>query len=316
MRLSAPLVPALLLFLLISDYFQGPRHTRLLYLTLSAVGLGLSLEVLWNAWQRGFVVPDGWHSWISDLQSPLLIVPNDTVLLAIIAPLSLALLCCESSKVRKVVPAVSILLSILAVCVIQSRIATLTILVCLTSATALVRPRLTFGSGLAVLTVALLLDAALGFPLSSKFSLLWDPRIGHIWGGRVPLWSAAWTSFVTSPILGHGPQTFDYVSSASIHLRWAHNLYLEMLGERGIIGLITLGLLLFSGISAARTLNGAQLAETRYLGAGAFAALIGFCVASFFELSFLRQWTVIIFFTILAVIAQLAWYKQETEKDI
>ena len=315
-EVKRPLVPAFLLFFLISDYFQGPRHTRLLYFTLSAVGLGLSLEVLWNAWGKGFAIPEGWHNWMSDLKSPLLIVPNDTILLSVITPLSLALLCSESGKMRKVVPAASILLSIFAVCIIQSRIATVTIIVSIATAVALVRPRLAFGSGLAVLAVALLLDASLGFPLSSKFSLLGDQRIDHLWGGRIPVWSAAWTSFVTSPVLGHGPHTFDYVSSASIHLRWAHNLYLETLGEQGIIGLIALGLLLYSAISAARTVCGAALPETRLLGAGAFAALIGFCIAGLFELSFLREWAVIIFFTILAVIAQLACYKQEMEENL
>jgi O-antigen ligase len=310
-RLSAPLVPALLLFILIADHFEVPKHTRWLYLTLSAAGLALSLEVLWNAWRKGWVIPPGWQNWLSDVRSPLLVVPNDTVFLAVIAPLSLAVLLCRSGRASQLLAAISILLSILAVSVIQSRIATVTIIASLGVAAALVRPRLAFVFGPAVLAVTLILDAALGFQLLTKFSVLW--RQSDFWNGRIPIWSAAWTGFITSPILGHGPHTFDYVSPASIHLRWAHNLYLEILGEQGIIGLIALALLLYQVFSAASTNYHRNKPEVRYLGAGAYAALIGFCIGAVFELSFLREWVVIIFFSLLGVIAQLAWYKQQQE---
>lgn len=163
---------------------------------------------------------------MSDLRSPLLVVPNDTVLLAVVAPLSLALLCC-AGKWGKVLPAVSILLSIVAVCLIRSRTATLTIIASLAAAAALARPRLAIVCGFAVTAVAVLLDASLGFQLVTKFDQLWKQK--DFWNGRTAIWSAAWDGFMKSPILGHGPHTFDYVSPASIHLRWAHNLYLEIL---------------------------------------------------------------------------------------
>jgi len=313
-RLSAPLVPALLLFILIADHFEVPRHTRWLYLTLSAAGLALSLEVLWNAWRNKWVIPPGWQNWLSDVRSPLLVVPNDTVFLAVIAPLSLAVLLCQSGKASKLLAAVSILLSIVAVSVIQSRIATLTIVASLGIAAALVKPRFAFVGGPAVLAAALILDATLGFPLLAKSSVLW--RTSDFWNGRIPVWSAAWTGFITSPILGHGPHTFDYVSPASIHLRWAHNLYLETLSEQGIVGFIALGLLLYQVSSAARTNSHRNLPEVRYLGAGAYAAMTGFCLGAVFELSFLREWVVIVFFSLLGVIARLAWYKQQEEGSV
>jgi hypothetical protein len=50
--LSAPLLPGLLLFFLIAEHFNGMRDTRLLYITFSVVGIGLSVVLLWAAWQR------------------------------------------------------------------------------------------------------------------------------------------------------------------------------------------------------------------------------------------------------------------------
>jgi O-antigen ligase len=325
LRLSAPIAPAFLLFFLIADCFEGAKHTRLLYLTCSAVGLAISLEVLWSAWRRHWAIPPGWENWLSDFRSPLLVVPNDTVLLAVVAPLSLALLFgtgngLESKMLgrrkrlpNQVLPAASIVLSMVAVCVIRSRIATLTIIVSLAVAAALVRPRLAIAYGLGVTAVVAVVDASLGFPLLTKFARLWGQK--DFWNGRLPIWSAAWTGFTTSPILGHGPHTFSYVSPARIHLRWAHNLYLEILCEQGIIGFGALALVLYQVFSAVRANYHRNIPEERWLCAGASAAWIGFSLAGIFELTFLREWVVTIFFVLLGSISQLSWYKQQQENN-
>lgn len=315
-RLSAPLVPAVLLFFLIVDHFHGPRHTRLLYLSFSAVGFGLALAVLRTVWTNGWIVPPGWQNRISDVQSPLLIVPNDTAFLAVIAPLSMAVLCGEARKAVQVLSALSILLSVCAVCLIQSRVGILTMSASITCAAAFLRLRLALAFGLAVLPATVLIDGSLGFPLATKFALLWSAGPGQLWDARIPIWSAAWAAFLKAPLWGNGLHTFDYTSPDSVHLRWAHNLYLETLAEQGIIGLAALGFVLASGLSAAWRIQRAELPETRILGAGALAALIGFCFAAFFELSFLRQWVVIILFTFVAVIAQLASYNEKQEEHV
>ncbi len=313
LRLSAPLLPAVLLFFLVAEHFHGTRHTRLLYLTFSAVGLGIAFEVVRIAWRKGWVVPYGWDNWISDVRSPLLVVPNDTAFLAVVAPLSLALLWCEGSKAVRALAVLSILLSVCAVCVIQSRVAILTMIGSLACVAALLRPRLALPFSLVILAVTLLIDGFLGFPLVTKFGLIWNAGASRFWDARIPIWSVAWANFLQAPLLGQGTHTFDYTSIDLINTRWVHNLYLETLAEQGIIGLAALGYLLISGLSKALTLIRAELPEARILGAGALAALIGFCFAALFELSFLRQWVVIILFSLLGVIAQPASYKQPLE---
>ena len=49
------------------------------------------------------------------------------------------------------------------------------------------------------------------------------------------------------------------------------------------------------------------------LGAGAFGALGGFCLAGVFELSLLRLWVVLLLFTLLGVIAHLSPHTQTRE---
>ena len=311
LRLSAPLIPAVLLFVLIAGHFDGTRHTRLLYITFSVVGLGLAGEVLWNAWQHGWAIPYDWQGWISDVHSPILVVPNDTVFLAVIAPLSVVLLFSETSVEVRVLAVISILLGICAVCVMQSRVAMMTMVASLTLAVLLLRPRLALPFGLVVAAATLLVDGALGFPLLAKFSQLWES--GRLWDARLPIWSAAWAAFLSSPVLGHGLHTFAYTSVDSINTRWAHNLYLETLAEQGILGMIALGFLLYSALAAARHIRCVSDATTQVFGCGALAAVAGFCFAGFIELSFLRGWVVIVLFVLLGVISQLTSHKEELE---
>ena len=297
LRLSTPLLPALLVFFLIADCFQGARHTRVLYLTFSAVGLSLALAVLWTAWRNAWVVPHGWQSWMSEVRSPIFVVANDVTFLAVIAPLSLVLFYSEPQRAVRVLAALSILASAAAVCVIQSRVAIITLVATITVAAALLRPRLAVASGAVVLALVLLVDGLLGFPLVAKF--------GQVGDGRMQIWLEAWAMFVANPLLGHGPHTFVYTSPDAITVTWVHNLYLEELAEQGLVGLAALGLLLVSGIRTAWNVQRSASHESRILAVGALGGLVGFCLAGLFELSFLRQWVMIVLFSLLGVIGQL-----------
>jgi len=233
-------------------------------------------------------------------------VPNDVAFLALVAPLSLVLLYRQPRSVVGILAALSILLSVCAVCALRSRGAILTFIVSIICVAALLRPRLSLACGLVILISALLVDGFLGFPLMAKFGSVWDNKFSDIGvGGRIKLWSTAWAMFLEAPLLGHGAHTFTY-SEWPLTVLWAHNLYLEVLAEQGIIGLAALGLLLACGASRAYQIQRAAPGEARILGAGAFAGLVGFCLAAAFELSLLRLWAVIMLFALLGVIAQLS----------
>jgi O-antigen ligase len=313
LRLSAALLPGLLLFFLIAEHFPDLRATWLLYLTCSALSLGLAAELLWGVWQAGGRLPS--RQMVLAVGSPILLVPNDAALLAVLAPLSLATLSQRPKSVGGLMAALALLLSAGAIVLLQSRTALLTMVAALVVAAVLLHGRrrlaVTLACGLASLALALLVDGAFGFPLMAKFVRHWD------WGGsgRLPLWRAAWAMFLDAPWCGHGPHTFvrlyrSYLHqlglpSSSLVIPWAHNLYLEVLAERGIIGFIALVVLLVHGLVAAWRLQAVATGEAHRLGVGALAGLIGLCGAAAVELTFLRQWVVIVLFMVLGVIAHL-----------
>jgi len=310
-RLSAPLLPGVLLFFIVAERFEGTHGIRILYLTFSAVGLGLACVLLWTAWVNGGLDPE---AWVSKVGSPLLVVKNDVTFLAVVAPLSFVVMYREPRGMVGVLTLLSVLLSVGVVCIFQSRVATLTMLASIAFTASLVRARLGLAYGLAILILMVFIDGLRDFSLVAKFIRDWEGS------GRIPLWLAAWGMFLDAPLLGHGPHTFvlfyrSYLEGLSLPsslyvdsrlIPWAHNLYLEVLAERGIVGVASLGFLLASGVSAAWSTRHATVSEVRILGAGALGGLVGLCLAGVIELSLLRQWVVIMMFILLGVIAQLS----------
>jgi O-antigen ligase len=316
-RLSAPLVPALLLFLLIATAEGGTRTARWLYTVFSAVALGLASAMISVAVRNNASDPS---SWILAVGSPLLLVPNDVTFLAVVTPFSLVLFFQTPRSVAGILAGLSLLCSISAIVLLQSRVAILTVVLSVVFTVFLLRPRHWLKWGSAVGLLALALDWTLGFPLLCKF--------GRMQEARIALWNAAWTMFLDAPIMGHGPHTFaslhrKYIPTLSLPpwlpvdtkmVPWAHNLYLEVLAEQGLVGFAAFGLLLMRGLARGWGTQRGPPGERRALGVGALAGLCGFCFAAMIELSLLRQWVSIILFSLLGIISQL-YPPQESNVD-
>ena len=313
-RLGMQLLPAVLLFFLVAEHFDGSQDIRLLYLTFSVVGLVLASTVLWVAWPT--IDSLNVRDLISRLGVPLLIVPNDLIFLALIAPLSLVLLYRDAPSVCGIIAAFSILLSLCAAFVVRSRTAVLTMLISLVCTTLFTqrRRRLAIGLGaiLALFSLGLLLNILFSpdSHIVAKVVREWGTTSGQRIAGRTPLWSTAWTLFLQAPMLGQGPHTFGVFHPKA---PWVHNLYLEVLAEQGVLGLTALGVLLAYGLSVAWQLRRATNSDVASFGAGALAGLVGFCSAAVVELSFVRQWVVIILFVLLGTIAHLWSINQDRE---
>ncbi len=204
-------------------------------------------------------------------------------------------------------------LSTCVVAIYQSGVGLVALVAAASSTAALLGMRKGLLWGVAAIVPALLADGLKGFPLLSKFINLWGGN------GRIPLWLSAWSMFLDAPVLGQGPHTYGlfykkYVTQYNLpawagfeprEVPWAHNLYVEILGQQGIIGFAALMLLLAYVFSAAwRTRQASE--EVRILGAGAFGGLVGFCLAATIELTFLRHWVVIMFFVLVGLIHQLS----------
>lgn len=69
-----------------------------------------------------------------------------------------------------------------------------------------------------------------------------DPSYGSI-GIRIDMWLTAWNYFLKNPIMGIGPTNFSLDINYG-HLLYPHNLILELASELGLLGIISLFILL------------------------------------------------------------------------
>jgi hypothetical protein len=101
--------------------------------------------------------------------------------------------------------------------------------------------------------------------------------------GRWQFWTAAADAFRTQPLRGRGAGSYEtwwaQHGSLSDFVRNAHSLYLEVLAELGIVGLILLGGALVVGLGAGARRIRARPAE-RELQAALVAALLAFALAA------------------------------------
>jgi putative inorganic carbon (hco3(-)) transporter len=127
-----------------------------------------------------------------------------------------------------------------------------------------------------VLVVSLLAGAAAGF---------FFQRLGEIDDftavSRLAIWGSAFTVFARSPILGTGFGNLRGLMGGLLNLPdgWtgdAHNLYLELLAETGLIGFLAFGILIVVALRKALSQFGcAQNEFGGAIGLAAFAAICG-----------------------------------------
>lgn len=98
--------------------------------------------------------------------------------------------------------------------------------------------------------------------------------------GRVELWRAAWHILERHPRLGIGPGAFatelTHYQIGSVFSPFAHNTYLQMAAETGVVGLIALVVVIVSLLVLAWRSFDAEAGGDDWLRLGLLAALIGF----------------------------------------
>ena len=105
--------------------------------------------------------------------------------------------------------------------------------------------------------------------------------------GRWQFWGAAVDEFQTKPLVGRGPGSYEswwaQHGSVSYFTRHAHSLYLETLGELGLVGLALLAGFLLTGLGAAAVRLRAAAGPDRNVVAALAALTIAFAVAAAIE---------------------------------
>ena len=312
LRLMAPFLPALVLFLVLSEWVETKRQIVGVYVCLAGAALALAITLTSSAWLGGGADA---AAWAEVIRTPLLVVKNDVSIAAILAPLALAIAWMRPQRLVAVAVLAALALLIGIIVLLQSRTGLLTAMVAIVAFTALAGRRLPARHAVraigGIVTVALVVDACFGFHFVTKIAEDWQGR------GRLALWAAALSMFHSAPVLGHGassyvahyraamPELPSWVTTESHVTPWPHNLYLELLAEQGLVGLLAFLALAGVGLFLLARIVRSRHADVRCLGAGAGAALIAFLTAAFFELSFLRVWVTIVLFTVLGLLAAL-----------
>ena len=172
------------------------------------------------------------------------------------------------------------------------------------------RPR--FIPALALLAIAFwFFGYTTGFALLDKLS-----RVETL-AARLPVWLTAWRMFLDDPWLGQGPGAFAllYPRYAALldpsawpvfdprHMPWAHHLYLELLSERGVLGLSAFTFLLAGVVPLLRRPATDRIERPeRYRTIGATViALTLTAIGGLFELSLLRYWFVIVLSLLISI---------------
>lgn len=300
---SYVLVPAALFYALVR-FHCAPSHLRWIACSFTTAAAVVGCIVLAVARKETDTDPS---FLMSRVPLNYFSVPNDLVLIALTVPLAFAMLSgCVSPTMRTLLVA-SLLPGLAAIIVYRSNAALLALLCGVTLMSLLTRKQ-HIVIGLAALILGILaFDALNGFSLLGKFAH------ATVWGNRLPLWLAAWQMFLDAPLLGHGPGAFSqlysyYAADARLptwidpdprHAPWAHSLYLELLAERGLAGLLS--------FVAAIVLAVRRLWQSRTAGAPMAAwpaalvsALFAFLVVGLFDMSLLRQWNLIFLAFVLA----------------
>jgi len=119
--------------------------------------------------------------------------------------------------------------------------------------------------------------------------------------GRTDIWRMGWRMVEAHPVTGVGPgnfsvSTIDYLlrpgsTQRAIYIvdqpKVAHNIYLEVLAELGILGLTLFGLIVAasvrSALVAARAAGRRADRESELLSRGLLLALLAMLVAAFFS---------------------------------
>ena len=316
LQLLAPFLPALLLFFVLSEWVETRHHVAAICVSLTVAGFVLATTLLTVWWLSDTSDADAWaHA----VPSPMLVVKNDITVVAVLAPLALAAASLRPRRLVQVIVVGFFASLITAIGVVQSRTALLTAVVAVLAFAALARgwrstrrPRLLL-LPVGIVAVAFAVDALVGFRFAHK--------VMHDWqgSGRLALWAAALAMFRDAPLLGHGPNSYvlhyrAYLDAlqlpAWIHIDprvtpWAHNLYLELLAEQGVVGLTAFLAMGAVGLSMVNQIKRSPHRDLQCLGAGAGAAFIAFLTAASFELSFIRAWVTIILFTLLGLLTTL-----------
>lgn len=157
---------------------------------------------------------------------------------------------------------------------------------------------------LVIFSLLLLVYASFHFGLLGVFVKRFSSGGGYVY--RMRGWSNTWQMIKMRPIVGSGLGTYSKIYqnlSPNWFLRYAHNEYLQMLAETGIVGFIPfVGLLVAIILSVYKIAFTQRHSTTWPIELGLFASIVGFLLQSSFDFLWHIPALVITFFALLGLI--------------
>jgi O-antigen ligase len=301
LRVQPQLIPALLCYAVIVTFANNRKALEFVCVALLASGLITALFMLAST----RLTPTGDPlAQVEILGNALLIVPNDAVMLTVIAPLAMGV-CWTAGWHLRVMTAIYLSLVLVACVTLQSRQAVVLLLLGQLVVVTLMRPRWCIPILVVGIAAGMLVDGLMGWPLAHKIFMF----------PRIYVWHTAWVMFLDRPWTGQGPGMFKdlyfiFLERAGYILAelgdrrtmpWAHSLYFEQLAERGIFGLLALLCLLGSAMLRTYHLwRGLNTGSGKSLVAGGFSALIVMAGAGVAEATLSRLWVTVLLLVLVA----------------
>lgn len=315
-KMSSYILPCIILYYLTIKNFKLDT-LNYIFITLSSTSILIStllfLVIIFNP----SLSPT---EWIKLASFSNITVPNDLIILALYSPISLSIIYVTKKMTLKVLSFISLLFSLITIMFFLSRTSFAVYLVSLFCMFSLIKPKNALVFAVLLIPMIFIADSFNHHLLLNKITSL------PTWTARIPLWLAAWHIFLDSPFFGSGSGSFallidsylnnivvpDWVYRDSRHIPWAHNLYLETMAERGIIGILFLVyFLIYLGGVLWKTYKINEF-YTKIMASAVLSMLVGILIAGMFELSLNRHW----FLVILSVIAALTTILSEQSQSL
>lgn len=231
-------------------------------------------------------------------KTPALVVPNDMLAGVIFSPFVAYALANKIALPLRILAAASLVSLACAMYLVDSRTCYMTALFMIMLYLFLFHRKNFLWAGMLTLLIFIVIDQSFDLGIVDNLYALKSEN------ARFSVWLAGLAHWSDNPVLGLGPSLFedayqsgiqelafpDWAMIESRRVPWAHNLYIEALVERGMLGLLALTCLLI--IIAARIHR--QWVATTGSGRGFYIVLsisfCGFLFAGFLESTMQRIW--------------------------
>ena len=243
--------------------------------------------------------------------------PNDLAVLAVLVPIALMPLSGSPSRWTRTAVIAAIPLVLITAITSQSRNA----LIGLTCSVGvlLILSRLRKQVLWVAAGAAILVTLALTFDLGNLQARI--ASLGNVQqDGRIGIWYVAAEMFKEHPFSGIGPYLFadfylETLANTTLpagyqpertYIPWAHNLYLEALAERGIVGLLGFAVFCIAALHRViRSLFQPQTNTERDYAVALAASWSALLVMGLFDLTFLKDWVLLVFMLLAGLSARL-----------